>query len=274
MGVLFSADREYSEKQSKESTEKMRSTRLFSLKTGLFSTPYRERKFRAYAAAMNLRRRGGLFLASLALFLSTPLFADSPSAVKRFSSAEFGVTFDYSPELDLVSVELPQAVVALRGTADGYPTFNILAAAETYHPAELSESAYSNRILNDYRAVGINDGKSIRTYTAPVAGMTLTTTEVRYQNKDQVIIAAVTLVPGGDNRHYILTYLDLADRFYRRKLVREEIINSLKISSTMPETSSERSESSNYWVKLLFFAIAGLLFGGTLLKLRTRSRTP
>lgn len=222
----------------------------------------------------------GIMLAAFisAIFCPFLAAAQQDTSIPFLSSAHM-IEFRHDPSLTPKPVELPQSVIALIGPDKGFPSFNILVSAESYDPASVSGEQYRTRILNDYRAVGISDAKTLRTFSEPIAGITVHTTELRYQLQDQLLVAAVILIPGGSGKHFILTYMDTADQFYRRKALLEQITDSLKLLTPPPAASAEEQNSAaagsgNYWVIVLTVLLLALAAGSIVLKRRASSGTP
>lgn len=251
---------------------------FFSGKKGVFVT---FRSSHVYpiqtSATLPITFVAATFLGAVTLLSWLAGSANAQDSMKQFSAAEHGLTFSYPTTLEPVTVDLPQSVSALRGRETGFPSFNVLVSADTYQPEKISENDYREKILNDYRAVGLTDAKVVRSYSSPIDGTMVYTAELRYQNNGQVLLAAVTLLPAGQHKHFILTYIDLGEDFYRKKRAREEIINSLRravADMAIGGSGYTAAGISSYWLAFTLFAALGLIAIFLLFKARDSSRTP
>lgn len=243
---------------------------IFDLKLSYPPTTLAKRKQRT-------DRTPALILGLIMVFLVgnvTSAFSEN----QKFSSPEHLIQFSYPASLTLSNNPIPQALVSLKGPYQGYPSFNIIIAAETFDPTSFNDSRYRDKILSEYKAVGLTDVKAQRTYSAPVAGKLVHTTELLYQLQGQPLLSAVTLVPHSLGKHLILTYIDVAPEFYRRKITREEIVNSLQVGENSaaisdpakPGTGSPE-DSPDYWLIAASLVALILLAGVAFFKSRNRS---
>jgi hypothetical protein len=231
--------------------------------------------------SLNLMHRPALVSSSYAaspiwlfFLLFSPVFcqfAHSESELSNYHSSKHGISFRYDSSLKEESPTLSQSIVVLKSSENGYPSFNILIAAETYSPIDFNPESYKERIISDYSAVGITDAHNVRTYAAPVAGLQLLTSELRYQFKEQTLISSVTLVPHSKGKHLILTYTDLAEQFYRRKQTREQIISSLTLAESESQPTTTEATDSSHWVILAALTVLAVIIGLVALRLRTKS---
>lgn len=152
--------------------------------------------------------------------LALLMFSDIASAESRsFVDKATGVSFLYPVELVKASQKYPQVIVSLglnpqlsSSGGDGgqnvrYPTFNVTRQAGSI--VALSLDALAERVLDEYRTLGLQDVELVRKFwsTFPGASERAAIIHLSFVGKLREFQALVALVPTVDD-YFVLTYLD------------------------------------------------------------------
>jgi hypothetical protein len=171
----------------------------------------------------------------------------SPSHDLQLSYPEAMV--EYTPE------SLPGGVLlALKDAKNTYPTFNLLLVPEKYGLAGDNLHRQTGAILESYKQVGILDATSSSEDNVTVSGRSAFRTLMRYKNRGQDFVSAVTIVPNAAS-HLILTFTDRATDFPAHAAYEQEIRASLALNLQLlpPPQSSHIS----IWLQCGLLALGG-----------------
>ncbi len=223
---------------------------------------------------LNIRYIG---LISLILMLFSPIQtqADNANSIE-FRSERHGFVVSYPTSYEEVSVPNSGVGLALRKKqhdteasandnifTGGFPTITV-----TVHPGPFSVKSDGKKELDDilesYRTVGISDvvTDEFRAEERP-EGRGLSAT-LAYSRGDRPFLSRIAVVPG-KSHHYIVTYIDLKERFAAGVADIEGFLSSFKGGEMAPAPTKKRYPERDRAMMIFGALFAFLVIGGIIL---------
>lgn len=202
--------------------------------------------------------RGALCVASRAtrlavlalLTIVTVARAQSPSA-QRFVSDQFKFELSYPAGFAQVPDTVAGAPLVLRSQGADYPTFNVL--VETAGP-RLTLAERGQRVLSDYRKVGLTDSTLVSAREVPAGRLTGEEFVLHYNSAGHEFISTVTLVATA-HYSYIMTVIARPEQLEEAKSLLDEVRGSFESKDEEVRHAAPSSGLHPY-----FLAVLGLTF--------------
>ncbi|RIL08514.1 MAG: hypothetical protein DCC75_08695 [Proteobacteria bacterium] len=134
------------------------------------------------------------------------------TADKQFNRGAFSLDFPRDFEAVDTKAAVPGLILAVRHREMGFPTFNVIMQPGAFEFEESSYKREADRIVDSYRALGITDAALLSSELSSISGLQALITRIRYTNQERLLIAQAAIISGQD-RHYILTYIDTESNF-------------------------------------------------------------
>lgn len=183
--------------------------------------------------------------------------APTPELLREFVNPMHEFSIKYPPKFDTFPASSPDISLILKHRDTGFPTFNIAVRPGKYSSDARSQS---RKILDEYRAVGITDGKIINSFESRISRFPALTAEIEYKSSRAVHISSVTVV-SSPTKHYILTYIDLAPKYDSNKYLRDGLLNSFVSWDGQSELLEIRSQKRALRLNIILALLLGLTVG-------------
>ncbi|MCB9029639.1 MAG: hypothetical protein H6619_01195 [Deltaproteobacteria bacterium] len=202
---------------------------------------------------MNLRLK--LVLACLAFLWTNFAFSQEPDDT-IFTHPKYDFTVELPENFMLSQDPIPEVAVIVQKIPDKFPIFNVIPQAKSMPIRTISQEAWAEKVLADYKKAGITGAEILSTEMVKTKIGDLLTANVKYLLGDNDLIASVSLV-STKNKHFILTYMDKFEDYDQQLDYRKNFLNSFTVPGQISYEEAKKWPSWAY--AFLILGILGLV---------------
>ena len=156
----------------------------------------------------SLNRIVSLLIVSISLFLVSLARAEDSSFTNWDYKFRISIPEAFQAEKD----PAPNVGVLVKNKEHGYPTFNVVIVPGLYKAGTLAPQKQLDLIAKEYVSVGIPQPRVISSSQSKISDRNAFTAVLEYGMGDQILRSSVTKISGVTS-HFILTFVDTADKF-------------------------------------------------------------